>query len=82
VEKSEGCEYLYKGIVLKDGDRIIKARILGQEICRECGKNETLSLPYSGKRVVLDAENNDGLLSGVIMFDGKIVDLRDAEMVQ
>jgi hypothetical protein len=81
-DSSDDCNYAYKGILLRDGDRILQARVLYNTQCKWCGKNETMSLPAEDSKVVLDIEGVEGSAETSIAFSGKIAELRDFQIIQ
>jgi hypothetical protein len=80
VKNDSSCTDFYQGIVLKDGDKVIKARILSQVKCSDCERNRNTSMPADGTRVTVDL-NDDGK-EGILMYNGKMIDLYDVIIVQ
>ena len=80
VQNESGCTDFYKGITLKDGDKIVRARVLSQIKCTDCERNRNTTLPLDGTRVTVDL--NDDNKEGVLMYNGKMLDLYDVVLVQ
>jgi len=78
---TDGCDYSYKGISLKDGDKIVNARVLSNVLCKFCGKNETSRLPLENSKVSINLQGSD-IAEGDMLFGGTGIELRDIKVVQ
>ena len=80
VQPNGDCSNFYKGITLKDGDKIVRARVLSQIKCNDCERNKNTTMPADGTRVTVDL--NDNNKEGILMYNGKMLDLYDVVLVQ
>jgi hypothetical protein len=78
---TDGCDYSYKGINLKDGDKIVNARVLSNVLCKLCGKNETMKLPAENSKVSINLQGSD-VAEGDMLFSGTGTELIDIKVVQ
>ncbi len=79
---SEGCDNTYKGVLLTNGDKIIKARLLNNVYCEWCGKNEFPPNPKPSSQVNLEVEGNKENYNADLLFEGTGVEVIDLKIVQ